>query len=83
MSSTISLSSTVLLCEIVEPATLNDRSLAALEAGIESISLATINKRVSECEFMRHQLRTLPLVSLGRVATFVCRYLMQLAVSDM
>jgi len=31
-----------------EPATLNDRSLAALEAGIESIALATIDKRVSK-----------------------------------
>jgi len=30
------LSSAVLLCEIVEPATLNDRSLTALEAGIEN-----------------------------------------------
>jgi len=36
MSSTVSLSSAVLLCEIVEPATLNDRSLAALEARIEN-----------------------------------------------
>jgi len=84
MSSTVSLSSAVQLCEIVEPATLNDRSLAALEAGIESIVLATIDKRVSEREFMRHQSRTLPLVLLGRVATFIYRYFvrMQLAVSD-
>jgi len=84
MSSAVSLSSAVLLCEIVEPETLNDRSLAALEAGIESIALATIDKRVSEREFMRHQSRTMPLVSLGRVATFICRYFvrMQLAVSD-
>jgi len=32
MSFTVSLSSAVLLCDIVEPATLNDRSLAALKA---------------------------------------------------
>jgi len=74
MSSTVSLSSAVLLCEIVEPATLNERSLAALEVGIESIALATIDKRVSQREFMRHQSRTLPLVSLGRVGTFISRY---------
>jgi len=51
------MSSAVLLCEIVEPASLslNDRSLAALEAGIESIACSTIDKRVSEREFMRHQ----------------------------
>jgi len=84
MSSTVSLSSAVLLCEIVEQVTLNDRSLAALEAGIESIALATIDKRVSERKLMRHQSRTLPLVSLSRVATFIYRYFVrnQLAVSD-
>jgi len=69
MSSTVSLTSAVLFCEIVEPATLNDRSLAALEAGIESIALANLHKRVSEREFMRHQSRTLPLVSRGRGAS--------------
>jgi len=84
MYSNLSLSSAVLLYEIVEPATLNDRSLAALEGGIESIALATIDKRVSEREFMRHQSRTLTLVSLDRVTTFICRHFvrMQLAVSD-
>jgi len=39
MSSTVSLSSAVLVCEIVEPTTMNDRSLAALEAGIENLKV--------------------------------------------
>jgi len=74
MSFTVSLSSAVLLCEIVEPATLNDRSLTALEASIESIALLTIDKRVSQRAFICHQSRTFPLVSLGTVAIFIYRY---------
>jgi len=38
------------------------------------VNVFTVDKRVSEREFMRHQSRTLPLVSLGRVGTFICTY---------
>jgi len=74
MSSTVSLYSAVFLCQIVKPATLNDRSLAALEARI------TIDKRVSEREFMRRNAtqyieRTLMHASVqnGRIIAFGIR----------
>jgi len=49
---------TVLRCDTVEPATMNDRSLAALDAEIDRISLAKVDKRGSEGELTRHQILT-------------------------
>jgi len=53
MSSKLSLSRAILCCDTVEPAMLNDRSLVALDAGIDRISLATVDKRGSEDELTR------------------------------
>jgi hypothetical protein len=55
MFSKLLLSKAVLRCDTVEPAMLNERSLAALDAGIARISLATVDKRGSEDELTRHQ----------------------------
>jgi len=49
----------VLRCDTVEhAATLNDRSLAAIDAGIDRISLAKLDKRGNEGELTRHQILT-------------------------
>ena len=54
------------------PAALNERSLAALEAGIASICFATVDRRGKQAEFICHQSRILNLSPCRE--TFVCRY---------
>ena len=75
MSSTVSSSSAVNLCKIAEPATLNHRSLASPEAVIVSIGLAAVDNRVSEREFIPHQLRTLTILPVVLVLSFASTFL--------
>ena len=57
MFSTFSVDKAVQRAEIVQPATLNERSLAALDAGMANSCLANVRNlgKVLDCSF--HQLR--------------------------
>ena len=67
--------SAVRSCETVQSATLNDRSLAALEAGIDKIPLAAEDRRGKDAEFAHHQSRMLA------AAVFNCHQLAFAALS--
>ena len=57
MSSTVSRAKLVLRSEIVWPAALKDRTLAALEAGISKINLATVASLGNDDECFFHHPR--------------------------